>query len=138
MNKNFEPIEFKDDNKYFCENCQKLSSCAIKTHTPTRLPPVLILTINRFYFDTKTFQRVKVLSHVNVTEELDLVQENELGLQEEVKYDLYSIIVHRGMTLDYGHYYTAAKENVNDPTWILFDDSTTMSLEKLDPFEYVK
>ena len=42
------------------------------------------------------------------------------------------------MTLDYGHYYTAAKENANDPNWILFDDSTTMNLEKLDPFEYVK
>jgi len=138
VDKNFEPIEFKDDNKYYCEKCEKLSSCAVKTQIPSRLPPVLILTINRFYFDTKTFQRVKVLSHVNVTEELELTQQNELGIQEEIKYDLFAIIVHRGMTLDYGHYYTAAKENVNDPTWILFDDSTTMSLEKLDPFEYVK
>lgn len=48
------------------------------------------------------------------------------------------LINYQGMTLDYGHYYCAARENMTDPAWILFDDSNAMSLEKIDPFEYVK
>lgn len=95
IHKNFEPIEFKDNDQYYCEKCQKKASLAIKTQAPTRLPPILILTINRFYFDTQTFQRVKVLSHVDILPELDITQDSESGITEEIKYDLYAIIVHR-------------------------------------------
>lgn len=44
----------------------------------------------------------------------------------------------KGRTLDFGHYYSVAKESREDHNWILFDDSTTLDLGNLDPFDYVK
>jgi ubiquitin C-terminal hydrolase len=40
--------------------------------------------------------------------------------------------------LDYGHYYSVAKEDVSTKDWILFDDSRIVPIGNIDPFEYVK
>ena len=43
------------------------------------------------------------------------------------------------MTLDFGHYYSIAKDSVKEKTWILFDDSVVAILQnESDIFEYVK
>ncbi len=94
LNRNFGDEEFKDQNAYFCENCQKKSSLAIKSHKPKKFPPVLILNVNRFYFDLATLKRTKILSYVDIPEEIKLTQ-NTTDIQEELIYDLYAIVVHR-------------------------------------------
>jgi len=97
IQQNFEDLEFKDKNSYFCEKCNKHSSLAIKSHKPTHYPPILILTINRFYFDITTLQRIKILSYVHIPEEIDLGLTRSDGVSEEIKYDLFAIIVHEVM-----------------------------------------
>lgn len=95
INKSHQDEELKDKNSYYCQNCQKHSTLAIKSVKIEKYPPILILTINRFYFDLKTLSRTKILSYVDIPEELTLSIPKDTEMIEEKIYDLYAIIVHR-------------------------------------------
>ncbi|KAF3670302.1 putative glycine-rich cell wall structural protein 1.8-like [Capsicum annuum] len=71
-----------------------------------------------------TCERCKVDKHVSFPLELDLLPyiENIQSYNEEMKYDLYAVIVHAGSTSSSGHYYSFICAEPNE--WYKFDDST--------------
>ena len=58
--------EFDQDNKYFCEKCNKMSSKATKRIKITKLPKFLVVTLNRFQFDRKLVKKVKLNYKVEI------------------------------------------------------------------------
>lgn len=94
--KNFEDERFENDNSFFCEKCGKKSSLAIKETRATRFPPVLMITLHRFYFDVSTLKRLKLTNFVDIPNELTLdLPVGKDGLPEEFKYNLFAAVVHR-------------------------------------------
>ena len=47
----FKSEHFTDDNKFFCEKCNKYTKNARKRTDIEKLPPFLIITLNRLKFD---------------------------------------------------------------------------------------
>ena len=87
--------EFTDTNKFFCNNCKKLSELSIKSTHLQLIPEYLIITLNRFYFDQKTSSRFKICDHVQIYEYFDFKNIFEhLRNQENTAYKMYAIVVH--------------------------------------------
>lgn len=74
-----------EDNSYHCSCCNTKVPKAVKTQCLEKLPPYLILTLNRFLFDRATLSRRKVLTPVAVPPSLTLDQD---------AYSLQSVIIH--------------------------------------------
>jgi ubiquitin C-terminal hydrolase len=53
------PEKLAGDNQYYCDKCDAKKN-AVRSQLLRRLPPVLIFSLNRFEFDMKTYERVKV------------------------------------------------------------------------------
>jgi len=52
MKDNFEPTLFNGvENFYSCNNCQNFSMSAVKKQKIINFPPILILTLGRYWFD---------------------------------------------------------------------------------------
>ena len=94
----FATEEFIDDNSFFCDNCKRKSSKAIKETLILKLPPILILSINRFKYDKKEetkkklFQSVKPYFSFNLT---DIFPELPCPKnKQDLEYYMYGIIIH--------------------------------------------
>ena len=61
----FSDIELKGDNSYFCNYCGQHKD-AIKTVQPIKLPPYLILTINRFAYASLEKGSEKIIDPVDI------------------------------------------------------------------------
>ena len=98
-----------NDNLFFnCENCQ--SSTRFDTSKEfTKLPPVLVITSQRF--KTQKMYRTKVDTLITFPLNGLYISNNE--------YDLYGVINHSG-DIENGHYTSIVKV---DAKWIFFDDS---------------
>ncbi|KAK4316326.1 hypothetical protein Pmani_012510 [Petrolisthes manimaculis] len=105
-----------------CPHCQSCHLCRHQT-TITRLPPVLIIHINRPIFQDQ-------VARVQVT-----FPPRHLTLQEYAtsspSYELVGVVSHHG-TLSSGHF-TAFCRSHNDPTWRHYDDNqvTHTSLQRV-------
>ena len=89
--------EFKDNNQYFCENCNKLSSLMIKTPTIKKMPPFLLVTANRFYFDAKLGLRRKLCHKIKECHSFIIKDVFEASCQMHnpgEEYILYAMIIH--------------------------------------------
>ena len=62
--------ELKGDNKYECEYCEKKSNLTIKKSKWRRMPPIMIVTANRFSY--KNGIRNKVLHKMTIVENLSI------------------------------------------------------------------
>ena len=98
-----------NDNLFFnCENCH--SSTRFDTSKEfTKLPPVLVITLQRF--KTQKMYRTKVDTLITFPLNGLYISNNE--------YDLYGVINHSG-DIENGHYTSIVKV---DAKWIFFDDS---------------
>ena len=85
---------------FFCTNCDSKVDLAKKEHSLAEIPPILLVTINRFYFDRATLSRQKIMTHMNIDHQLDIGGKT---------YSLDSIGIHAGRSLDGGHYYSICK-----------------------------
>jgi len=95
------PEELYGDNQYQCDSCHGLRE-AVKT-TQIKAPPQhLIITLLRFKYDLSRCQKVKMLVPVECPDILSL----PVSGGEEVRYQLYSVVVHSGQSSEVGHYYT--------------------------------
>lgn len=97
------------DNQYHCDTCQRLTDGERVTRVEEP-PPRLVLTLKHFSYNPTLQQRTKLLKHVQLDEYINL---------GEFNYELYAVVVHFGSTLDSGHYYTFARD---DMTWYKFND----------------
>lgn len=128
-----EQLTLDMDNQYSCEKCKSL--CDGYRHTELLQPPKnLILTLKHFRYDSRYHTRSKLLINkmfhdeeisVNVRTSLEAT-----GVRP-VNYRLYAAVVHSGVSLDSGHYYTFARED--NETWFKFNDNfvSTSTLREL-------
>jgi len=105
-------------------------------------PHFLTITLNRFQIDQQTKQPFKILSEVQLPCDLSLLGSNQSGAalpaagQSELgEYRIYAVIIHRGDTLNGGHYYTLVRalDEGGDEVWRVYDDAdvTTHSWDDL-------
>lgn len=111
LNNHFK-IEYLDET-IKCESCQKNTSHTKQCLFDSIMPPVLIITLNRFKY-TKVFKTK--LDNLIEYPLYDLQINNDL-------YDLYGVINHLG-TLNSGHYTAILKIKNNDLSynWMSFND----------------
>ncbi|XP_064555886.1 ubiquitin carboxyl-terminal hydrolase 38-like [Drosophila montana] len=115
-----EPLD--GDNQYACICCAKLCN-GERSMKITGAPRNIILTIKQFNYDRQTHERTKVLYKVIHDDMITLNLCDGASLQQTytVHYSLYAAIVHNGYTLDSGHYFDLAKDEMNN--WFKFNDS---------------
>lgn len=96
----FATEEFSQDNSYFCDKCKKKSTIAIKDTLIIKLPPILILSINRFKYDKIEGIKKKLFKYVKPYFSFNLKRDifPELPINDtnskDLDYDLYGIIIH--------------------------------------------
>ena len=127
-----EQLTLDGDNQYHCEKCQSLCD-GIRCTELLQPPKNLILTLKHFAYDSRYHTRSKLLIKKMFHDEVISVKVQSIpeGSHRIVKYRLYAAVVHSGVSLDSGHYYTFAREK--DETWYKFNDSfvSTSSLHEL-------
>ncbi|XP_049372498.1 ubiquitin carboxyl-terminal hydrolase 20-like [Solanum verrucosum] len=106
-----EKIEFS------CEKC-KTQGPFEKQLLIDRAPSVATLCLKRFNNDGFVVQKVD--KHVSFPLELDMFHYTNKINNEEMKYDLYAVIVHSGFSISSGHYYSFIRCNPNE--WYKFND----------------
>jgi len=94
----FAAEEFSQENSFHCDSCNKKSSKAIKESLIIKLPPILILSINRFRYEKnegvkkKLFKSVKPYYSFNLKQIFPDLPNS--GNPKDLEYQLYGIIVH--------------------------------------------
>ena len=120
IHKMFERETLRGESMYACSNCNAQRE-ADKWLCITRLPRILVIVINRYSW-TKTKGKIKRTKHVSfplkgldVSAALDedMVALEMTSSNRGSTYDLSSVVVHQGKSLDVGHYYTYARVNVS-------------------------
>ncbi|XP_044732620.1 ubiquitin carboxyl-terminal hydrolase 35 isoform X2 [Chrysoperla carnea] len=106
-----EPEQLCGENRYWCDRCGALSN-AERILRVTQCPKHLILTLKHFRYDPKSQQRAKLFQRVCYDPVITL---------NTSRYDLYAAVVHSGPSVDSGHYYTYARDNLG--IWYKFNDS---------------
>lgn len=110
-----------DDDKYYCEKCAKLCDGERNINLETG-PTNLILVIKHFKYDRKFHVRRKLLNKVHHNDIITVTTgEDANGECLRHTYKLYAVIVHSGMNIDSGHYYTFGADQHGN--WFKFNDS---------------
>lgn len=128
-----EQLTLDGDNQYHCEKCK--IHCDGERCTEILQPPRnLILTLKHFSYDSRCHTRSKLLINKMIHDEVISVnvRASHDGISSRtVHYRLYAAVVHSGISLDSGHYYTFAREK--EETWFKFNDSfvSTSTLHEL-------
>ncbi|XP_030017796.1 ubiquitin carboxyl-terminal hydrolase 47-like [Sphaeramia orbicularis] len=114
----FQTKTFSGNNMVFCKDCKQKreasSGCEME-----KFPQILILLLRRFDFDYVTMSDIKSNCSVNIPSTLQT---------KGKKYELYSIVDHRG-SLRGGHY-TATVLSTEDNVWYEFDDCHVQKAEE--------
>ncbi|VDK38693.1 unnamed protein product [Taenia asiatica] len=97
------------DNQYFCENCKSRVN-ATKTSKFTDLPPILTLSLSRFYFNPKTMEACKLDKMCSFPILLDMTTYLAGKQAVPITYDLFSIVIHAGSAACGGHYHAFIKD----------------------------
>lgn len=104
-------------NQYRCEKCNNQYRDAEKYCQLKTLPPILTLSLLRFAYDLKTYQRYKETGRFEFPLDLDLADYMEDSIKASVdpdytKYELFSVIIHSGSAHG-GHYHAYIKDTEN-------------------------
>ncbi|KAI3469152.1 hypothetical protein Pfo_025815 [Paulownia fortunei] len=108
------------ETKFTCEKCKEQVSIE-KQLSFDQAPSVAVFHLKRFKNDGCLVQKID--KHVAFPLDLDLLPFTGSGKKNdmELKYVLYAIVVHIGLTSTSGHYYCFIRLSPN--TWCKFDDS---------------
>lgn len=128
-----EQLTLDGDNQYHCEKCKILCD-GVRCTELLQPPKNLILTLKHFSYDSRYHTRSKLLINKmfhNETVSVNVRSSHDGNSSRVVNYRLYAAVVHSGISLDSGHYYTFAREK--DQTWYKFNDSfvSKSTLEEL-------
>ncbi len=95
---------------YKCENCNKRLDLH-KFQKLKRAPPLLTLALFRIGYDYMKDERFKLTSRIEFPLELDLTEyfDEEYKNKDTNKYELYSVIIHRG-NANQGHYFSYTRD----------------------------
>ena len=114
------------DNKYLCGKCESKQN-ATRCVRLTKLPPVLNLQLNRFYFDMVTGVKRKLNTHVQFPEILDMSPHLHKA-KGPVMYRLTGVLIHMGVEADEGHYVAHILESKSSQ-WFKFSDELVEKIE---------
>lgn len=117
LNLYFSPEQMINDNQYFCDECKTLCD-GERQISIEKGPSHLILVIKHFEFIQENNVRRKLLRKVHHDEQITLMTRSGVRL----KYDLYAVIIHSGVSMDAGHYFTFVNQAGN---WFKLNDNTT-------------
>lgn len=116
-----------------CEKCHKKSKEEIHQRF-SRLPPVLVLVLKRFDYNSHSMQGMHSYSNQNkITDFVDFPLEgldlsSYLLSSSPALYDLFCVCNHTGSSY-FGHYYAYCRTFLhNSFQWMEFNDSSTISL----------
>ena len=113
------PEKLTGENKYRCDKCMKLCD-AQRIIKILHAPAYLILILKHFHYDFDTRLRTKLRHKVMYNETIQLPVSTSLCTTTET-YQLYAAVVHSGYSMDYGHYFTYARDSKQN--WYKFNDS---------------
>lgn len=117
---------YKDSRiEYKCSKCKRLRGCVRKLDI-WKLPPVLILHLNRFEHDVLMKKKQNFVDFS--LENLDLGKHTAMKNNRYTNFDLYGVSNHYG-TMDGGHYTAFCKSSVNK-LWYKFDDHEVYELSR--------
>ena len=118
----FAAEKLQGDNRYHCDHCAQLVLEAERVLRVTEAPQHLLLTLLRFHYDKLLQRRNKITAQISYPESLELPVQGGAT----ASYFLYAVVIHSGLTLDGGHYYTCAKSSNSGPDqpdcWYIFND----------------
>ncbi|XP_055821079.1 ubiquitin carboxyl-terminal hydrolase 20-like [Solanum dulcamara] len=125
----FTKVEKIEDSetKFTCEKCKEQVSIE-KQLVLDKAPSVAALHLKRFKTDGSIVEKID--KYVSFPLELDLhtYADNNQVDNEEMKYDLYAVIVHIGFSYCSGHYYSFIRSAPNE--WYKFDDSKVVHVRE--------
>ncbi|KAK4368718.1 hypothetical protein RND71_012510 [Anisodus tanguticus] len=125
----FTKVEKIEDSeiKFTCEKCIEQVSIE-KQLVLDKAPSVAALHLKRFKTDGSLVEKID--KYVSFPLELDLhnYADNSQIDNEEMKYDLYAVIVHIGSSYCSGHYYSFIRSAPNE--WHKFDDSKVVRVRE--------
>lgn len=98
-------------NQYFCSLCQGKVD-AVRATKISKLPPLLYFSLNRFEYDTKNYERVKINSNFEYPLELDMSK----YCTEASVYELFGVIIHGGGAHS-GHYHAYIRDILGEGVW---------------------
>lgn len=98
-------------NQYFCELCDKKAN-AIRLTKIHKLPQLLTLSLNRFEYDMKTYERQKITQNFEYPLEIDMGR----YCQTAGIYELFAVIIHGGSAHS-GHYHAYIRDMLGEGNW---------------------
>jgi ubiquitin C-terminal hydrolase len=98
------------------------------------LPPILQFHLKRFTYDWQADSMDKVNSRLAFPSELDLSTICKPADDEDVTYDLQSIVIHMGR-FGVGHYYSYVRPDLCSNTWYRFNDDIVEEVTEEEVFE---
>ncbi|KAG5183494.1 hypothetical protein JKP88DRAFT_181783, partial [Tribonema minus] len=107
-----QPEAMVGENQYWCERCDRKVD-GERRQMLRELPPLLVFSLNRFQFDMKTMERVKVSAKFEFPLVLDTAPfvNDQDGL-----YDLLGVVLHRGSAYS-GHYHAYIRDCLGEGAW---------------------
>lgn len=125
-----EQLSTENDNSYSCSACESLQNATKRIRMEREAPHYLVLTLNRFVYQTTSSSNVKIMDRLEYPEiiEIEVNDKEETSVE---KYRCIAIIVHSGSSLHYGHYYSYIHNQLDDSPsgvsataeWLLANDS---------------
>jgi ubiquitin carboxyl-terminal hydrolase 40 len=118
------PDFLEADNKYFCEVCNAKQN-ATRRNSLKQIPNILTFSLNRFEYDLKTFDRVKITDPFGFPVELDMNKYTQDGGE----YELFGTIIHAG-TAHQGHYHAYIRDLLQEGSWNVPETHSEPEAEK--------
>ncbi|MES1919906.1 hypothetical protein MHBO_001651 [Bonamia ostreae] len=113
---------------FSCEKC-KNNSVLIKQEIYQN-PRILVLHFKRFCFEKQNgqyFRAIKLHNSVQIDRKIDLANFSQ-KMGQKNRYDLRSVIHHRGQTVESGHYVADVLAG-KDKNWFCFDDENVQNID---------
>ena len=110
-----------------CETCGSIDSTCRKVSVQDA-PACLIVSLNRFGYDTLANRRFKFQDVVLPEKTLSIHCVGNDGNESRVDYELYGMNIHRGASARYGHYFAIAMDATERKgRWVTLDDENVRS-----------
>jgi len=103
-----------------------------------KMPKVLIIHLNTYYFDHKTGVTKKINYAIDFNEDLTLSSSylsNEANsINSHLSFELISVICHKGQKANEGHYISFCKDDKQ--SWWSLNDAKILQIDKKNIFKF--
>ncbi|EGT51298.1 hypothetical protein CAEBREN_11655 [Caenorhabditis brenneri] len=114
---------------FTCSECNEKGN-ATKQADYIKLPPVLIIQLNRYKYTAKGRQKLKTpLAYPREIPAKAFQRVDQSNPPPAAMYDLFAVTIHEGSNADCGHYYDLIKSPYNSK-WYRYNDETVEALAK--------